>query len=57
MRKFDLMKDKPELDEKTLNYVWDMLWRTDYCNDKLNAEKRAVSRERERIMKRLEELA
>lgn len=54
MSKFELMKDKPDLDTKTLNYVWDMLWRLNYSNQRKNNEQRIRCREREHIMEFLE---
>lgn len=55
--KFDLMKDNPELDLKTLNFVWDRLWRSNACNKRKNAEQRTEYRTMERIMTMLEGVA
>jgi hypothetical protein len=52
--KFDLLKDKPELDIPTLNYVWDMLWRRNAANSRKNTEQRIRCNEREYIMKMIE---
>ena len=55
--KFNLIKHKPELDTDTLNYVWDMLWRSNYVTKGKNQNERIRIAEREFIMKRLEEIA
>lgn len=57
MEKFDLMKDKPELDRNTLNYVWDILWRFNATTKPTNIENRTKINEREHIMNYLQELA
>jgi hypothetical protein len=54
--KFDLMKHKPKLDTETLNYVWHMLWRSNYVTKGKNENERIRVAERKFIMKRLEEL-
>ena len=55
--KFDLMKEKPELDTPTLNYVWDYLWRKNACNRGENADRRSRALEQQSIMLMLQELA
>lgn len=57
MKKFDLLRELPELDTKTLNYVWDTLWRFNACSRRKNSDERTRCSERERIMKLLEEVA
>ena len=47
--KFNLRKHKPELDTDTLNYIWDMLWRSNYVTKGKNQDERSRMRERERI--------
>lgn len=54
---FNLMKNKPNLDEDTLNYIWDILWRFNACNDKSNEMKRVQCDERSHIMDILQTLA
>ena len=55
--KFDLIKELPDLDVKTLNYVWDMLWRFNACSKGKNQDERSRIKEREKIMNHLEEIA
>lgn len=57
MQKFELMKEKPELDTATLNYIWDILWRKNACNPLKNADQRSKWWENKKTMELLEELA
>lgn len=57
MYKFDLMKEKPQLDINTLNYIWDLLWRDNAVNNCGNIEKRAIYKKQSYLMQTLEELA
>lgn len=55
--KFDLMHEKPVIDIPTINYIWDALWRINFCVKPTNADLRARHSERERIMEQLQEMA
>jgi hypothetical protein len=59
MPKFDLMRDKPELDIPTLNYIWDRLWRHNACVNigRINDDKRSRSAELIATLRILEEMA
>jgi len=57
MEKFELMKDRPQLDRNTLNYIWDVLYRFNYTTKPKNNENRTRINERERIMNYIQELA
>ena len=55
--KFNSMKNKPELDRDTLNYIWDVLWRFNKATKPTNKDKRTRINEREIIMDYMQELA
>lgn len=54
MNEFDLMKEKPVLDIPTLNFIWDMLKRSNLCNQRKNVKQRVEYYNQESIMKDLE---
>jgi len=54
MNKFDLMNEEPILDIPTLNYVWDMLKRSNLCNQRKNEKQRIEYSNKEHIMRELE---
>ena len=57
MKKFDLINEGIEFDFKTLNYVWERLYRLNLASQNKNADDRSRHSERKRIMKMLEELS
>jgi hypothetical protein len=56
-KEFDLMKDKPQLDYDTLNFVWDILWRFNATAKPSNNDNRSRIYERNHIMSIIQELA
>jgi hypothetical protein len=56
-KEFDLMKDKPQLDYDTLNFVWDILWRFNETTKPTNNDSRSRIYERNNIMNYIQELA
>ena len=55
--KFDLMREKPELDIPTLNWVWDELWRRNTAAPAKNIGDRIRQDERAALMGRLLDMA
>lgn len=55
--KFDLMKEKPQLDIPTLNWAWDWIWRRNSLIKPTNERKRGQKQEMEYISGLLEWMA
>lgn len=56
-KQFDLMRDKPQLDYDTLNFIWDILWRFNATTKPTNNDNRSRIYERNKIMNIIQQYA